>query len=117
MRLFVLTMALLATLALAPVLAQDKGKASTSQTKGSADKGKQKGGLFQNRLGYSSSQTTKESTTLGFNGIDPTGRVDKDMLAKAPTAADQAKVKLMAQNQPRTADLKAFLRQGGLKEK
>ena len=122
MRLFISIVAMLATLALGPMFSQqDKGgKGATSQTndkKGSDDKGKQKGGLFQNKLGYTSSQTTKESTTLGFNGIDPTGKVDKDMLAKTPTAADQEKVKLMAQNRPAANDLKAFLRQGGLKEK
>jgi hypothetical protein len=120
MRLCVLILAALATFALAQ---QDKGgKDATSQTndqkKASDDKGKQqKGGLFQNKLGYKGSQASKESTTLGFNGIDPSGKIDKDMMAKAPTSADQDKVKLMAQNRPQAADLKAFLQQGGLKEK
>jgi len=118
MRLCVLILAALATFALAQ---QDKGgKDATSQTdqkKGSDDKGKQKGGLFSNKLGYKGSQASKESTTLGFNGIDPSGKVDKDMMAKVPTAADQDKVKLMAQNRPQPNDLKAFLQQGGLKEK
>ncbi|HEV8290933.1 MAG TPA: hypothetical protein VGP94_03385, partial [Tepidisphaeraceae bacterium] len=44
--------------------------------------------LFQKKLGYKSSKTTKESTTLGFNGIDPSGKVDQKMLATTPTAAD-----------------------------
>src|SRR4029077_13330820 len=35
--------------------------------------------LFQKKLGYKSSSTTKESTTLGFNGIDPSGKVDQKM--------------------------------------
>ena len=120
MRFCVLILAALATFALAQ---QDKsGKDATSQTgdqkKASDDKGKQqKGGLFQNKLGYKGSQASKESTTLGFNGIDPSGKIDKDMMAKVPTSADQDKVKLMAQNRPQAADLKAFLQQGGLKEK
>ena len=118
MRLCILILAGLATVAVAQ---QDKGgKDATSQSKDQKkadDKGNQKGGLFQNRLGYRSSETSKESTTLGFNGIDPSGKVDKDMLAKVPTAADQEKVKLMAQNRPQANDLKAFLQQGGLKAK
>ena len=117
MRLCVLFLAALATLALAQ---QDKGKNPTSQTndqKKADDKGKQKGGLFQNLAGYKGSQTTKESTTLGFNGIDPSGKVDKEMLAKVPTTEDQQKVTLMAQNRPQANDLRAFLQQGGLKQK
>ena len=118
MRLCVLVLAALASFALAQ---QDKGgKDATSQTNDQKkqDKDKQqKGGLFQNKLGYKSSTASKESTTLGFNGIDPSGKVDKDMMAKVPTAADQDKVKLMAQNRPQGNDLKAFLQQGGLKQK
>jgi hypothetical protein len=116
MRLSVLILAALATIALAQ---QDTVGAQQTKEQGkSTDKGKQKGGgLFQNRLGYQSSSTTKESTTLGFNGIDPSGKLDRDMIAKAPTATDLEKVRLMAQNRPQADDLKAFLQQGGLKEK
>ena len=70
--------------------------------------------LFQKKLGYKSSSTTKESTTLGFNGIDPSGKVDQKMLATAPTGADQDKVKKMSTLQPPPAELKEFLKDGGL---
>ena len=73
--------------------------------------------LFQKKLDAKSSKTTKESTTLGFNGIDPSGKVDQKMLATTPTSADQEKVKKMAANQPSAADLKGFLNQGGLNAK
>ena len=73
--------------------------------------------LFQKKLDVKSSKTTKESTTLGFNGIDPSGKVDQKMLATTPTAADQDKVKKMSANQPSAADLKGFLNQGGLNTK
>ena len=73
--------------------------------------------LFQKKLDVKSSKTTKESTTLGFNGIDPSGKVDQKMLATSPTAADQDKVKKMAANQPSAADLQGFLKQGGLNAK
>lgn len=116
MRLGVLILAALAAVALAQ---QEKGGAAPTKQPGkSAEQGKQKsGGLFQNRLGYQSSNTSKESTTLGFNGIDPSGKVERDTIARVPTAADQEKVRLMAQNRPQAEELKAFLRQGGLKEK
>ena len=73
--------------------------------------------LFKNKLGYNSSKSTKESTTLGFNGIDPSGKVDQTMMAKAAGTNDQAKVKQMAENRPNVADLRAFLKEGGLKER
>ena len=68
-------------------------------------------------MGYKSSSTSKESTTLGFNGIDPSGKVDQKMMAATPTEADAQKVKRMSANQPKPAELKAFIEKGGLKSK
>lgn len=73
------------------------------------------GGLFKNKVGYQSSKQSKDSMTLGFNGIDPAGRVDKEMLAKQPSSADAAAVAKMAESRPSEAELRAFLREGGLK--
>jgi hypothetical protein len=73
--------------------------------------------LFKNKLGYKSSSTSKESTTLGFNGIDPSGKVDQKMMATTPTGADQEKVKKMSASQPTPADIKAFVQEGGLASK
>jgi hypothetical protein len=73
--------------------------------------------LFKSKLGYKSSKTTKESTTLGFNGIDPSGKVDQKMLATSAKKEDEDKVKKMSANRPAAADLKAFLQEGGLNSK
>ena len=73
--------------------------------------------LFKSKLGYKSSKTTKESTTLGFNGIDPSGKVDQKMMATSPQTADQEKVTNMSANRPSAADLKSFLQEGGLNSK
>jgi hypothetical protein len=74
--------------------------------------------LFKSRLGYkSSSKNTKDSTTLGFNGIDPSGKVDQKMMATSTQTADQEKVKNMTENRPTAADLKSFLQEGGLNSK
>ncbi len=72
---------------------------------------------FKNKLGYKSSSTSKESTTLGFNGIDPSGKVDQKMMATAATSSDQEKVKQMTANQPKPEELKTFLEKGGLHSK
>ena len=73
--------------------------------------------LFKKKLGYKSSKTTKGSTTLGFNGIDPSGKVDQKLLATSTQSADQEKVKSMSANRPTDADLKAFVQEGGLSSK
>jgi hypothetical protein len=78
---------------------------------------KQESPLFTKKLGYKSSKTTKESTTLGFNGIDPSGKVDKKMLATNPGPADEQHVKKMSESRPTAADLKAFQQEGGLNAK
>jgi len=73
--------------------------------------------LFKNKLGVKSSNTTKSSTTLGFNGIDPSGKVDQKMLATSPSSKDQESMKKMSANRPAAADVKAFLEEGGLNPK
>ena len=79
---------------------------------------KQEEPLFKSKLGYkSSSKTTKDSTTLGFNGIDPSGKVDEKMLATTPGSKDQDAMKQMSSNRPAAADVKAFVKEGGLNSK
>lgn len=71
--------------------------------------------LFGGRVGARSSQAGKESATLGFNGIDPSGKVNERMLASSPKATDAAQVRNLAAMRPSQVELAAFLREGGLK--
>ena len=73
--------------------------------------------LFGGKLGIKSSSNTKETATMGFNGIDPSGKVDAKMLAATPSAEHEAKAKQLAAMMPNAVDLAAFLREGGLKSK
>src|SRR5277367_6178222 len=73
--------------------------------------------LFGGQVGTRSSKSTKESATLGFNGIDPSGKVEKRMLGASPSAKDVAQVRNMDAVHPTRAELVAFLKQGGLKSK
>jgi hypothetical protein len=73
--------------------------------------------LFGGKLGTKSSQKTKESATLGFNGIDPSGKVDAQMLATSATSDSEAKVKKMSDSAPSPADLDGFIKEGGLNKK
>jgi hypothetical protein len=73
--------------------------------------------LFGGQIGVRSSKSTKESATLGFNGIDPSGKVEKRMLAASPRAQDIERVRSMDAAHPTRVELAAFLKEGGLKSK
>jgi hypothetical protein len=104
-------------LALASLAMAQQGSEKKKDAPPPSEQKQESAPLFKSKLGYKSSKTTKESTTLGFNGIDPSGKVDQKMLATTPTAADQANVKKMSDTRPTPADLKAFIEQGGLNAK
>jgi hypothetical protein len=71
--------------------------------------------LFGGSIPVRSSQSTKESATLGFNGIDPSGKVNQRMLAANPQPGDVAQVQNLEQLRPTRAQLSAFAKEGGLK--
>ena len=73
--------------------------------------------LFGGQIGTKSSTNTKESATLGFNGVDPSGKVEKKMLGANPTAKDAEAVNNMDAAHPSRTELTAFVKQGGLKSK
>jgi hypothetical protein len=97
-------------------LAQQSGDNKKS-SKESDQKAEESAPLFKKKLGYKSSQGTKESAALSFNGIDPSGKVDAKMMATTPTAANVDKATKMAANRPSDAELQAFLKEGGLNSK
>jgi len=70
--------------------------------------------LFGGTIGLKSSRQTKDSATLGFNGVDPNGQVQKAMLSASATPTDAMKAQQMAQITITPADLAQFLQDGGL---
>ncbi len=70
--------------------------------------------LFGGQVNLKSSRQSKDTATLGFNGLDPNGQVQKGFLAAAPTAADFAKAQQLTQTGLTQADLTAFMQEGGL---
>ena len=70
--------------------------------------------LFGGTIGLKSSRQTKDSATLGFNGVDPNGQVQKAMLTAAATSADASKAQQIAQITITPSDLLQFLQDGGL---
>jgi hypothetical protein len=70
--------------------------------------------LFGGSIGLKSSRQTKDSATLGFNGVDPNGQVQKSFLTAAVTPVDAMKAQQVAQTTVAPADLVQFLQDGGL---
>jgi hypothetical protein len=70
--------------------------------------------LFGGTIGLKSSRQTKDSATLGFNGVDPNGQVQKAMLTAAATPVDAMKAQQVGQIAVPPADLAQFLQDGGL---
>jgi hypothetical protein len=70
--------------------------------------------LFGGSIGLKSSRQTKDSATLGFNGVDPNGQVQKSFLSAAVTPMDAMKAQQVAQTTVAPADLVQFLQDGGL---
>ena len=88
-----------------------------AQQQDSSKQQQQPAPLFGGKIGTKSSQKTKESATLGFNGIDPSGKVDAKMLATSPSSSDETKVKDMAKAAPAAPELDAFIKDGGLNKR
>src|SRR2546426_3254527 len=70
--------------------------------------------LFGGTIGLKSSRQTKDSATLGFNGVDPNGQVQRAMLTAAATSSDASKAQQVSQITITPADLLQFLQDGGL---
>ena len=70
--------------------------------------------LFGGSLNIKSSRQTKDSATLGFNGVDDNGQVQKSFLSANATGADAAAVQKMSSNSVKIAELEEFIQQGGL---
>lgn len=70
--------------------------------------------LFGGTLNLKSSRQTKDSSALGFNGVDPNGQVQKSFLSAAATGADAAKAQQVAVYKVDQAELAAFIADGHL---
>lgn len=70
--------------------------------------------LFGGTIGLKSSRQTKDSATLGFNGVDPNGQVQKSFLSASTTALDASRAQQLAQMKVAPTDLVQFIQDGGL---
>jgi hypothetical protein len=111
---------MLATLAISQQQSSPQNSNPQGNQQGNGQQGNQQNQpapLFGGQIGTKSSQNTKESATLGFNGVDPSGKVEKKMIGANPSAKDVEAVNNMDSAHPSRTELSAFVKQGGLKSK
>jgi|KBSMisStaDraftv2_1062788.scaffolds.fasta_scaffold59492_2 hypothetical protein len=70
--------------------------------------------LFGGSLNIKTSRQTKDTATLGFNGVDDNGQVQKTFLAATATGDDTLKVQKLASYAVSAAELDEFIEQGRL---
>ena len=98
---------------------KDKGSTDASQPNDSKSEGAAKSEakpapLFGGTLTVKSSRQTKDSATLGFNGVDDNGQVQKSFLAATAGGSDTSAIQRMARGSVNAAELNEFIQEGGL---
>lgn len=90
---------------------KDKDKAKSDE-KSDEDKPKP---LFQGNLGIKSSRQGKDSAALGFNGLDPEGKIEKAALNAPVTKADTLNAMALVAYNPSPEEYAKFMSEGNLK--
>ena len=70
--------------------------------------------LFGGSLNLKSSRQTKDSATMGFNGVDPNGQVQKNFLSAAANNTDRSKAQQVASYKVDPQDLAQFIQDAEL---
>jgi hypothetical protein len=97
-----------------PQPSDDKNKAKTDDT-AKKDDNAPKNIMGGKSLGLKSSRQEKDSATMGFNGLDPQGKVEKSMLKAYATRYDIVDAKSLVAYNPVPKELDQFVQQGQLK--
>jgi hypothetical protein len=94
----------------------EKGKEASKDEKAAPKKEETPRDIMGGKsLGLKSSRQEKDSATMGFNGLDPQGKVEKSMLSASVTNANLVDAKSLVAFVPVQKELDAFVQQGNLK--
>lgn len=94
---------------------QQQQQQPSDQKKDDKDKKDDKKPLFADDS--ATAKQKKDTTAMGFSGLNPDGTVENAVLNSSPTAEDEAKAAALAQLHVAPGDLKTFLGDGKLKAK
>ncbi len=93
---------------------QNQGQGQAQPSKPATQPGSKPAPLFGGSLNLKSSRQSKDVATLGFNGLDPNGQVQKGFLTAAATGADTARAQQVTRTTVNQEELTAFLQEGSL---
>lgn len=123
---FAVPLVLMGALSLSAYQPQGKGK-KADQKQSDKDKSKDKDKaaepkkddapkpLFEGNLGIKSSRQGKDSAALGFNGLDPEGKIEKAALNSPVLKTDMLNAMAIAAYSPTNDELQKFMAEGNLK--
>jgi len=92
----------------------DNSSGKNTKSDDAAKNGDKPAPLFGGSLNVKSSRQTKDSATLGFNGVDDNGQVQKSFLSAAASGSDTSAVQKLANVSVNNTELDEFIQQGGL---
>ena len=92
----------------------DNSAGKNAKSDDAAKNGDKPAPLFGGSLNVKSSRQTKDSATLGFNGVDDNGQVQKSFLSAAANGSDTSAVQKLANAPVNNTELEEFIQQGGL---
>ena len=97
---------------------QQQQQSDQDKKKQEDDKKKQddKKQLFTDDSSASAKQK-KDTTAMGFSGLNPDGTVENAVLNSSPTGEDMAQASALSQTHVASADLQQFVQEGNLKSK
>jgi hypothetical protein len=99
-----------------PQQSDDKDKAKTDDANAKKDDDQQPKNIMGGKsLGLKSSRQERDSATMGFNGLDPQGKVEKSMLAAYANTYDIVDAKSLVAYNPVPKELDEFVQKGQLK--
>lgn len=93
---------------------KDKKNSKDNSSDKNPNSGDKPAPLFGGSLNVKSSRQTKDTATLGFNGVDDNGQVQKSFLSATASGADTSAVQRLASPAVTPSDLDEFIQQGGL---
>ena len=95
---------------------QQSGQNNQQGQQSQQQQGGDKKQLFTDDSSATSKQK-KDTTAMGFSGLNPDGTVENAVLNASPTAEDQAAAAAMSQTHVAPTDLQQFVTDGKLKSK
>jgi flagellar motor protein MotB len=100
-----------------PAQSQQQQQSEADKKKAEEDKKKEEDKKLLFADDASKSKQKKDTTAMGFSGLNPDGTVEKALLEASPSAEDEAAAAALTLIRVAPGDLQTFITEGNLKSK